>query len=122
MQRKRYLERRETLAYWPAADTAKGETVGLVTDLTEKGIRIHSKHGFLKGEVLTIRIAVDAQLAGADHILLTIENVWCRASGLPDLYHGGFKIVKISDKAKAGIRNLLQAFSYPAPSEGRKPE
>jgi len=70
MQKQRHLERRETLAYWPATDTGKGESVGLVTDLTEEGIHLHSKHGFLKGQTLTIRIAVDALLAGTDHISL----------------------------------------------------
>jgi hypothetical protein len=114
----RHIERRETLAYWPAKDTEKGEAVGLVSDLTEEGIQLHSKHDFGKGEMLNIRIMVDAKLTGADHLSLIIKNVWCRASGVPGLYHAGFQIVDISDTARRILRNLLQAFSYPEPSHG----
>ena len=116
MFKERHRERRETLAYWPAEDVEKGEAVGLVTNLSEEGVQIHSKHEFLKGQTSTIRITVDAMLTGTDHISLVIENVWCRASGVPDLYHTGFKIVDISDMARRGLRNLLQAFSYSLPS------
>jgi len=113
--RPRQRERRETLAYWPVEDMEKGEAVGLVTNLSEDGIQIHSKHDFRKGQVLTIRIAVDARLSGTNQICLVVENVWCRTSGLKTLYHAGFKIVDISEAATRGLRNLLAAFSYPAP-------
>ncbi|MBI3987510.1 MAG: PilZ domain-containing protein [Lentisphaerae bacterium] len=115
MDKQRHLERRETLAYWPAEDTVKGEHVGLVTNLTEEGIQIHSKHAFPKGQRLSIRIAVDATLIGTDHISVVVENVWCSASGVPGLNHAGFRIVDISDTARKGIRDLLWAFSYPIP-------
>jgi hypothetical protein len=114
---KRHRERQETLGYWPATETGKGESVGLVTNLTEDGIQIHSKHDFLKGQILTIRISVDAMLAGTDHISLVIENVWCRASGISDLYYAGFKIIDISETAKRSLMNLFQAFSYPVPDK-----
>ena len=113
MNKQRHIERRETLAYWPAQNIDNGEAVGLVTDLSEEGIQIHSKHEFIKGKRLDIRIAVDAKLMGTDHITLIIENVWCRASAVPDLYHAGFKIVDISVREKNNLKSLLQAFSYP---------
>ena len=100
MEDQRHVDRRETLAHWPAQDTDTGEAVGLVTNLSEKGIEIHSKHGFTKGQMLTIRMAVDAKLCGTDHISMVVENVWCRASGVAGLFHAGFKIVDISDRAK----------------------
>jgi hypothetical protein len=117
MEDQRHFDRRETLAYWPVQDTVKGEAVGLVTNINEKGIEIHSNHGFTKGQMLTIRIAVDARLCGTDHISLVVENVWCRASGFAGLFHAGFKIVDISDMAKRALRNLMAAFSYLAPPE-----
>jgi hypothetical protein len=116
-EHRRHTDRRETLAHWPAQDAANGESVGLVTNLSEKGVEIHSKHGFTKGQTLTIRIAVDAKLSGTDSISLVVENIWCRASGVPDLFHAGFKIVDISDRAKRALVNLMQAFSYLAPPE-----
>ena len=117
MDELRHFDRRETLAYWPVQNAANGEAVGLVTNLNEKGIEIHSVHGFALGQMLTIRIAVDARLSGTDHISLVVENVWCRTSGIPPLYHAGFKIVDISDRAKRALRNLMAAFSYSAPPE-----
>jgi hypothetical protein len=122
MYKERHRERRETLAYWPAKDAEKGEAVGLVTNLSEEGIQIHSKHEFRKGQVITMRITVDPKLAKTDHISLVIENVWCRASEVHGLYHAGFRTVGISNTAKKGLRNLFQAFSYPAPSEGDNAE
>jgi hypothetical protein len=118
MDEQRHFDRRETLAYWPATDMEKGESVGVVTNLSEKGVEIHSKHGFVKGQTLTIRIAVDAKLCGTDHISLVVENVWSRASGVAGLFHAGFRSVDISDRAKRALRNLMAAFSYLAPPEG----
>lgn len=115
MDAKRHAERRETLAYWPARDDDTGEAVGLVTDVSESGVNLHSKHAFSPGEKLTVRIAINPKLTGTDHITLHIENVWCRRSGVPELYHAGFTLFDVSTAAKQGIRNLLQAFSYPAP-------
>jgi hypothetical protein len=114
----RHSERRETLGYWPVEDTDSGEAVGLVTNLNEEGVQVHSRHGFSKGQVLTIRIEASTGPAGASPIALLVENAWCRASGVPGLYHAGFKVVGISDRARRGIKNLLQAFSYPAPGPG----
>ena len=116
MHKERHLERRETLAYWPAKDAETGEAVGLVRDLTEEGVQMHSEHDFVVGHTFTMRIAVDATLAGTDKISLLVEVIWCSRSGVPGLYHAGFKIMDISDKARRSIRALIQAFSYPAPS------
>lgn len=115
MHKHRHIERRETLAYWPAVDTVSGDSVGLITNLSEEGVQIHSKHDFSVGQLLTIRIAVDPELTGCDFISIAIENVWCRASGVPGLFHAGFKIVDISDKAKRGLKNLFESFSYALP-------
>jgi hypothetical protein len=121
MHKARHLERRETLAYWPVKNGNTGETVGLVSNLSEEGVQIHSRHEFDRGAVLPIRIKVDAVLVGTDHISLTIENVWCQASGVHDLYFAGFKIVEISDAAKGSLKSLLAAFSFPAPEHGFHP-
>lgn len=115
MAEMRHAERRETLAYWPAEDDEKGESVGLVTDLSEEGICVHGVHGFTKGQMLTLRIAVDKKMSGTSHITLRVRNAWSRASAVPGLYHAGFKIVEISDEARKAIRNLLQSFSYAIP-------
>jgi len=117
MYRKRHIERRETLGYWPARDTKKGDAVGLVTDLSDEGIRIHSAHKFGKGKVLDLRIAVDEALSGTDHISMVVKNVWCHESGVPGFYNAGFKIVNLSDKARKALRRLVDAFSYPAPEQ-----
>lgn len=117
MKAHRNRERRETLGYWPAEDAENGQAVGLVTNLTEEGLQIHSRHGFLKKQVLTVRIKVDAIPAGKDTISLVIENVWSRPSGVPGLYHAGFKVLAASTKAKRSLRNLFKAFSYAAPGD-----
>jgi len=111
----RLRERRETLAYWPAKNAENGKAVGLVSNLTEDGIQILSKHGFRKGQMLAIQISVITKLAGADHISLVIKNVWSRASGISGLYHSGFRIVDMSDVARGTLINLINSFSYPAP-------
>jgi hypothetical protein len=112
MERQRHLERRETLAYWPAEAVENGEAVGLVTNLNEAGIQIHSAHGFLKGQKLAIRITVDVAQAGTDHISLSVENVWSSRSSVAGLYHAGFRIIDISDSARLSVRALIEAFSY----------
>ena len=117
MDEQRHFDRRETLAYWPVQQTEKGEAVGLVTNFSREGIQIHSKHTFSKGEILTIQIAVDAIFAGADNITMVVENAWCHASRVENLYHAGFKIMDISDRAKQSLRNLIEAFSYPVPGQ-----
>jgi hypothetical protein len=115
IQGQRHRERRETLAYWPVRDAEKGEAVGLVTDISDEGMQIHSEHGFAKGETLKVRITLDTKLVGTDRISAVIENVWCQPSGLSGLYHAGFKVVNMSDKAKLSLRKLMEVFSYPAP-------
>jgi hypothetical protein len=112
----RHLERRETLAYWPASDEQCGESAGLVTNLNEEGISIHSPHPFEPGHRLNIRVQVDPQMAGHPFIHLHVENVWCRPSGMSGIYHAGFRLVNVSPEAREEIQKLLTAFSYPAPS------
>lgn len=115
MQRIRHLERRETLAYWPALDEQSGESVGLVTNLSEEGVSIHSQSQFEPGQKLNLRITVDPKLAGYSFIHLHIENAWCHTSGISGTYHAGFKIKNLSGEAREGITHLLTTFSYPAP-------
>lgn len=117
MHKERHLERRETLAFWPAKDAETGEAVGLVRDLSVEGVQMHSEHDFVVGHTFTIRIAVDGTLAGTDKISLLVEVIWCSRSGVPGLYHAGLKIIDISDEARRNITALVQAFSYPVPSQ-----
>lgn len=116
MKGQRHRERRETLAYWPVEDAKKGEAVGLVTDISDEGMQIHSKHEFAKGETMTVRIALNAKLTGISTISAVVENVWCQPSAVDGLYHAGFKVVDMSDRAKLSVRKLLELFSYPVPS------
>jgi hypothetical protein len=115
MYQKRHAERRETLAYWPAKSEADGRAIGLVTDLSEDGLGIHSEHGFRKGQTVAIRIAADPGLSGMASIPLVVRNVWCHPSGVDPLFHSGFRVVKISAKARACLHRLEEAFSYPTP-------
>jgi hypothetical protein len=122
MQSLRHLERRETLTSWPAEDIENGEAVGLLTNLHEEGVQIHSEHRFLKGETLTIRITVDAMLAGTPHISVVVENVWSSDRYVGGLHPAGFRIVDISDKARKSVRALIAAFSYTLASEEGRAE
>ena len=117
MSGRRHAVRRETLAYWPVEREDSGEAVGLVTDMSEIGLHLHSKHRFVKGRKLTVRIMADPKLSGGDHITLQIKNAWCRRSEVSDLYHSGFIIVKMSPEARRELHRLLQAFSYAAPRD-----
>ncbi|MEI6167903.1 MAG: hypothetical protein WCS52_11970 [bacterium] len=116
MKRIRHLERRETLAYWPALEEQTGDSVGLVTNLNEEGISIHSHHQFEQGHRLNIRVGVDPELTGRPFIHLHVENAWCHPSGIEGIYHAGFKLINLSEEARDGIQKLLTSFSYPAPS------
>ena len=115
MQRIRHLERRETLAYWPALDEQTGESAGLVTNLSEEGISIHSQSQFEVGQKLNLRVSVDPEIAGHPFLHLHIENAWCHPSGISGTYNAGFKIRNLSDESREGILQLLTTFSYPAP-------
>jgi len=117
MQTLRHFERRETLAYWPAREEQTGESVGLVTNLSEDGISIHSPHPFETGHRMNIRVTVDSKLSGTHLLHLHVENAWCHPSGVSGTYHAGFKIINLSPDAEEGIQKLLTAFSYPAPHD-----
>ena len=117
----RHIERRETLAYWPARDEQSGESVGLVTDISTNGINIHSHEPFEHGHKLNIRMSVDPNLSGSRVIHLHVVNVWSQLSGISGHYHAGFKIVDLSADAREAILKLLSGFSYPAPGTGLKP-
>jgi len=112
----RHAERRETLAYWPARDEQSGDSVGLVTDLSEEGVSVHSHCRFEAGQRLNIRVAVDPKITGYTSLHLHVENVWCHPSGMTDCFHSGFKLLNVSFEAREGIQKLVTAFSYPVPS------
>jgi len=115
MQTNRHLQRRETLAFWPAHHAVTGELIGTVVDLTEEGLMLHSLRTFRTGEELTIHMAVDKRLTGVPQLSFHIINMWCKANEVENLYHAGFRITHLEDASRVGIRDLLQAFSYPAP-------
>ena len=115
MNKIRHAERRETLAFWPARDEQSGEAVGLVTDLSEEGVCIHSHARFEAGQRLNLRVAVDPKITGASAIHLHIENAWCHPSGMTGCFHSGFKLINLSFEARDGIQKLVSAFSYPVP-------
>lgn len=100
----------------------KEKAVGLVTNFSNEGIQIHSVHAFSKGDTLTIRIDVDEMLAGTDHISMVVKNVWCRSSRVESLYHAGFKIIDISERAKINLQNLMETFSYLVPYQQTRPK
>lgn len=115
MNRLRHTERRETLAYWPARDEQSGESVGLITDLSEEGINIHSQSQFEQGQRINIRVAVDPKLTGRHSLHLHVEAVWSHPSEVVGSFHSGFKLLNLSAEAREGIQKLLSSFSYPAP-------
>ena len=115
MKRIRHAERRETLAYWPARDEQSGESVGLVTDLSDEGINIHSQTPFELGQRLNIRVAVDPKLTGLHYLHLHVENAWCHPSGVAGMFHSGFRLWNLSEDSREAIHKLLMSFSYPAP-------
>lgn len=115
MKKLRHTERRETLAYWPARDEQSGESMGLVTDLSEEGISIHSQSNFEPGQRLNIRVAVDPKLTGLHYLHLHVENAWCHPSGMAGSFHSGFKLINLSPEAREGIMRLIASFSYPVP-------
>ena len=115
MKSQRHLERRESLAYWHASQQHTGKLVGLVTELTDEGVNIHSRQSFMKGQTLSIKVNLDLELCGKDEILIRIKNVWCRRSEMSGIYHAGFEILKISDDDREAIRKLLESFSYLVP-------
>jgi len=120
MDGRRQSERRETLGYWPAHELGSEDAVGLVTDLSNDGVHIHSIHSFKKGQRLHIRLSVDEVLIGSSEISLEIENVWCRPSAVASLYHAGFRIVNLPDHQKENLEKLIKAFSYPSSGYGDK--
>jgi hypothetical protein len=115
MQKIRHLERRETLAYWPAHDEQTGESTGLVTNLSEEGISLHSQCHFEPGHRLNIRVTVDPKLTGHQFLHLHVENAWCHPSGISGYYQSGFRIINLSQEAREGIEKLLASFSYSVP-------
>ncbi len=115
MQHIRHAERRETLAYWPAQEEQTGETVGLVTNLSEEGINIHSQHAFEHGQRLNLRVAIDPNLSGLHFLHLHAENAWCQPSAMPGYFQAGFKLVNLSPDMREGILKLITAYSFPAP-------
>ena len=115
MNKIRHTERRETLAYWPARDEQSGESIGLVTDVSEEGVSIHSQCMFEPGHRLNIRVAVDPKLTGLHYLHLHVENVWCHPSVISGLFHSGFILINLSPEAREGIMKLISSFSYPLP-------
>lgn len=121
MHEKRHLQRRETLAFWPVHHAETGELLGTVADLTEEGLQLHSLRTFRVGESVNIHMAVDKKLTGVPQLNFHIINVWCKENEVENVCHAGFRITHLSDVSRVGIRDLLAAFSYPAPhpeSEG----
>lgn len=118
MNRLRHTERRETLAYWTARDEQSGDPIGLVTDLSEEGINLHSQTSFAPGQRLNVRITAEPGLTGLHCLHLHAENVWCHSSGITGMFHAGFRLRNLSAESREGIRKLLTHFSYPAPHTG----
>jgi len=111
MREDRHIQRRETLAFWPAHDSVTGELISTVADLTEEGLMLHSSRPYRVEEVLDIR------LIGIPQMEFHLINMWCKENETENLYHAGFRITHLSDASRVGIRDLLQAFSYPAPKQ-----
>lgn len=115
MKSRRHLERRESLAYWHAHQEHTGKLLGLVTELTDEGVNIHSRRSFMKGQTFSIKVNLDMELSGKEEIRLKIKNVWCRRSEMSGIYHAGFEILNISDEDRNAVRKLLESFSYLVP-------
>jgi hypothetical protein len=115
MPNTRHSDRRETFAYWPAHNEFTGKPLGMVTNISEEGIQLHSEDPFDKDQIIPLRLAPPANLTGAREILLTVQNVWCWPAVNPALYHAGFKIIRATPLARKALQKLKDAFSYPVP-------
>ncbi len=113
----RQSDRRETLAYWPAFNEYTGKKVGLLTDISEGGIQLHSEAPFLPDQRISLVISPPSPLTGAKEIRFTVQTIWCRPAIEPHLYHAGFKIVRITPRARAALEKLQNAFSFVTPSQ-----
>jgi hypothetical protein len=115
MTKTRQIDRLETFAYWPAHNEFTGKKVGMLTNISDAGIQLHSEVPFTADQIIPLRLAPPSNMTGVKEILLTVQNVWCWPAVNPKLYHAGFKIIRATYTARKALKKLEDAFSYPVP-------
>ena len=104
MQDGRKYTRRRASDYLVVTDTASGQVLGRVINMSPKGVMIMSAEAMPVGQSFQLDITLPSRTFDADRLTLAAECRWSSFEKQADLWENGLEVREISDEN----RKLLQ--------------
>jgi len=110
MTERRKLIRRHLRSYLRIHNAATSEFIGLLVDITPKGIMILSKDSIPVGRYLRVAIALPASMTPPKELVMDVVSVWVGEDRIrPEEFNIGFRIVHSDDMLEQSILKLIDA-------------
>lgn len=96
--------------YLPVVDRDTDELVGYLTDVTVDGGMLQSEEPIEENRTFNLRMQLDEQIQGSNHIDVEAESKWCRKERNAVFHNSGFEFREVSDDNQARIAELAERY------------
>ncbi|HUT62344.1 MAG TPA: PilZ domain-containing protein [Anaerolineae bacterium] len=110
MIEKRQQRRVQLFYHLRVFDRVSGNYTGRLVDITMNGIRILNEKPFDTGTEYSFRLDLTKVMSFEQHVDFDAECIWQEREFSSGVYNSGFKIIKITKKARGIIPLLIEQF------------
>jgi hypothetical protein len=107
----RELKRRQLIYNLRVSDRLSNELVGLLVDITKKGVMLLSEGPISTGKDFHLKLNLPTDMEGQKEIPFEAKSVWCQKDIDPDMYATGFQLIDLPEGDIATIERLIQDFA-----------
>ena len=107
MSVERKLKRWQLIKYLSVYESDTGELLGLLVDLTVKGMKLESEKPVPAGEDFYLWMEIVSK-----RVDLKARSLWCRFDEKTKLYNMGFRLVHLPDETVSSIEGLIAALKF----------
>ena len=107
MQERRKEERISISANIEVVDRLYDERIGILMDISPRGIRIKAEDPIEAYEEIKLRLLLPKKILGQKSISATATCVWCKPDDEPDRWQVGFEFYKVSQQDASAIIGLI---------------
>lgn len=111
MPEKRTIPRKNFSFYMRVLDDETEQTVGHLVDVSQIGMRLETTVPFPLGQDYHVHMELTPDVSDKLFMFASIRSIWCKPDTImPNLYHVGFKIIKMEPHDQEIYQRLLEMY------------
>ncbi|MFO7653391.1 MAG: PilZ domain-containing protein [Candidatus Krumholzibacteriia bacterium] len=110
MRDRRNRRRRKTPHYLNVVDSATGQVLGRLVNITAGGMMVVSRNKIMPDREFRLRLLLPRMVNGEDELQLQACSIWCRPDENPAFHRIGFKFLQVDERDAFVLEDVMHTF------------